>query len=434
MAIIEHAFVGGSCINYGCTPTKAMVASARIAYLARRAADYGVMTGPVSVDLAKVRARKQAIVERFRSGSQKAIESAEGVDLLLGHATFSGPHTLKVTNDAWTRHLESDLIVINAGARPASPDLKGLRGARVLDSTAILELDELPDHLLVIGGGYVGVEFGQMFRRFGSAVTIIQRSGKLLGREDDDVADAVAGILREDGIELRFDSLVVAADTGADTVTATVREHSGATEAIVASHVLVATGRPPMTAGLGLDIAGIATDDKGFITVNEWLETNVPGVYAIGDIKGGPAFTHISYDDFRILWRRLVNGEDATTAGRMVPYVVYIDPQLGRIGMTERDARAAGHEIKVATMPMEYVARAIELDERRGFMKVIVDMKTEKILGAAILGVEGGELMSMLEIAMLGGLSFHTLASATFAHPTLAESLNNLFEPLRERH
>ena len=432
IAIIEHAFVGGSCINYGCTPTKTMVASARVAYLARRAADFGVNVGEVSVDLAAIRARKQKIVERFRDGSQEALQKADGVDLLLGHATFEGPHALKVTNDAWTRHLEADLIVINTGGRPASPQLPGLRGPRVLDSTAILELDELPEHLLVIGGGYIGVEFAQMFRRFGSRVTILQRSGRLLGQEDDDVAAAVAEILREDDIELRFDAVATAATATPAGITVTVRQGDRETS-IEASHVLIATGRPPATEGLGLDLAGITTDAKGFVTVNEHLETNVPGVYAIGDVKGGPAFTHISYDDFRILWRRLVKGEDATTTGRQVPYTVFIDPQLGRIGLTERAAREAGYEIKVAKMPMEYVARAIEMDERRGFMKAVVDAKTERILGAAVLGVEGGELMSMLQIAMLGDLSFHVLASATFAHPTLAESLNNLFEPLREK-
>jgi len=434
IAIIEHAFVGGSCINYGCTPTKTMVASARVAYLARRAAEYGVGTGAVSVDLAAVRTRKQKIVERFRSGSQGALEKADGVDLLLGHATFEGPRALKVTNDAWTRHLEADLIVINAGARPASPELPGLRGPRVLDSTAILELDELPEHLLIIGGGYIGVEFAQMFRRFGSRVTLVQRSGRLLRREDDDVAAAVAEILREDGVELRFGAVLTAAVVAPAGITVTIRDAEGRESTVAASHVLVAIGRLPATEGLGLDIAGIATDAQGFVRVNERLETNVPGVYAIGDVKGGPAFTHISYDDFRILWRRLVKGEDATTTGRQVPYTVFIDPQLGRVGMTERDARAAGYEIKVAKLPMEYVARAIEMDERRGFLKAIVDAKTERILGAAVLGVEGGELMAMIQIAMLGDLSFHTLASATFAHPTLAESLNSLFEPLRERH
>ena len=433
IAIIEHAFVGGSCINYGCTPTKAMVASARVAHLARRAAGYGVGTGAVSVDLAAVRARKQKIVERFRSGSQDALEKSDGVDLLLGHATFEGPRAVKVTNDAWTRHLESDLIVINAGARPASPQLPGLRGPRILDSTAILELDELPEQLLVIGGGYIGVEFAQMFRRFGSRVTLVQRSGGLLRREDDDVAAAVAEILREDGVELRFGVVPAAAVVTPVGISVTVRDAGGHESTVAASHVLVATGRPPATEGLGLEIAGIATDAQGFVRVDERLRTSVPGVYAIGDVKGGPAFTHISYDDFRILWRRLVKGEDATTTGRQVPYTVFIDPQLGRIGMTERDARAAGYETVVAKLPMEQVARAIELDERRGFLKAVVDAKTERILGAAILGVEGGELAAMLQIAMLGDLSFHALASATFAHPTLAESLNGLFEPLLEQ-
>ncbi|MGH2498660.1 MAG: mercuric reductase [Candidatus Limnocylindria bacterium] len=432
MAIVERALVGGSCINYGCTPTKTMAASARVAYLARRAADYGVRAGEVSVGLAAVRERKRRVVERFRGGSQAAIEKMDGVELLFGHATFTGPRELAVRTAAGERRLAADLVVINVGARSAPPRIQGLGGDRVLDSTTIMELGELPEHLIVIGGGYVGVEFAQMFRRFGSRVTLVQRGAQLLAKEDQDVAAAVAGVLREDGVDVLLEARPRGATMSASGAALAVRTPRG-DRVVTGTHVLAATGRRPNTDDLGLGAGGIAHDERGFVRVNDRLETNVPGVYAIGDANGGPAFTHVSYDDFRIVYRNLIERRPASTAGRLVPYTVFMDPQLGRVGMTEREARAAGRPVEVAKLPMEHVARAIEMDERRGFIKAVVDLKTEQILGAAVLGVEGGELMAMLEIAMLGKLSFHVLGAAVFAHPTLAESLNNLFTPLREK-
>jgi pyruvate/2-oxoglutarate dehydrogenase complex dihydrolipoamide dehydrogenase (E3) component len=428
VALVERAHVGGTCINEGCTPTKTMVASARVAYLARRAADYGVGTGPISVDMAKVRQRKRAIVESFRGGSQRRIENTKGVDLLMGEASFSGPKTIEVRlTSGGTRQLTAERFFINAGARSSTPPLPGLDSVPTLDSTSIMELDVLPEHLLVLGGGYIGLEFGQMFRRFGSRVTVVQRGERLLGREDADVADAVADILREDGIEvlLKTDALRVAPGAGG-TIELSVRSPSGE-RTLSGSHLLVAVGRIPNTDKLNLAAAGVATDRSGFIITNERLETNVPGIYALGDIKGGPAFTHISYDDFRILRTNLIEGGDATTAGRPVPYTVFIDPQLGRVGMGEDEARAAGRTIRVAKMPMSHVARALEVDETRGFMKAIVDAGSGEILGGAVLGIEGGEMMSQLQLAMLGKLPYTVLRDAIFAHPTLAEAWNNLF-------
>jgi pyruvate/2-oxoglutarate dehydrogenase complex dihydrolipoamide dehydrogenase (E3) component len=295
-----------------------------------------------------------------------------------------------------------------------------------------MELDVLPNHLLVLGGGYIGLEFGQMFRRFGSPVTVVQRGKQLLAREDADVAEEVAKILREDGIEVLLETQAVrVAKDGGGTIRLTVSGPAGE-RTLSGSHLLVAAGRAPNTEALNLTAAGITTDKRGNIPVNERLETNVPGIYALGDVKGGPAFTHISYDDFRIIKVNLLDGGNATITGRLVPYTVYIDPQLGRVGMTEAEARAQGRRIRIAKMPMSYVARALEMDEPRGFMKAVVDAETGEILGCAVLGVEGGELMSMLSIAMMGKVPYTTLRDAIFAHPTLAESFNNLFDELKD--
>jgi pyruvate/2-oxoglutarate dehydrogenase complex dihydrolipoamide dehydrogenase (E3) component len=427
-AIIENQYVGGTCINFGCTPTKTMVASARIAYLARRAADYGVNTGPVSVDMAKVRARKQSIVESFRKGGQSRLENTDNLDLIFGKARFTDTHTVEVRlNDGGSRGLAADKIFINTGARPIKPAVPGLEGVPTLDSTTIMELDTLPDHLLVLGGGYVGLEFGQMFRRFGSNVTIIQKGTQLLAREDPDLADEIVKILKEDGIEIYLNTETLQTQqVEGGRIRLTIQTPSGE-QKISGSHLLVATGREPNTAELNLAAVGIVTDKGGFIKVNERLETNVPGVYAIGDVKGGPAFTHISYDDFRILRTNLLEGGNATTTGRLLPYTVFIDPQLGRVGLTEREARAQGKEIRVAKLPMTRVARAIEVGESRGSIKAIVDAETDQILGCAVLGIEGGEIMSLLQMAIMGRISYTQIRDAIFAHPTLAESLNNLF-------
>jgi pyruvate/2-oxoglutarate dehydrogenase complex dihydrolipoamide dehydrogenase (E3) component len=426
-ALLEQAQVGGTCINVGCSPTKTMVASARVAYLARRGADYGVRTGKVEVDLLRVRQRKRDIVLTFRSGTQRGLESTSGLDLLLGHARFLDPHRLEVHGaDGAIRRLTADLVFINSGARPAVPALPGLREVPFLNSTSVMELEAVPDHLLVLGGGYVGLEFGQMFRRFGSRVTVIHRGPTLLGREDPDVAEEVAKILREDGLD-------VILEAGARDVQATpegyrlrVRTPQGE-RTVTGSHLLVATGRVPNTEDLNLAAAGIETDQDAFIRVDERLETTAPGVYALGDVKGGPAFTHIAYDDFRIARTNLLEGGHATTAGRLVPYTVFLDPQLGRVGLSETEARARGHRVRVARLPMSRVARAREVDETRGFMKAVVEADSGRILGAAILGVEGGEVMSVVQVAMMGGLPYTALREAVFAHPTLAESLNNLF-------
>ncbi len=452
VALVERVHVGGTCINEGCSPTKTIIASARAAHLARRAPDYGVhacdgAADDARVDLGRVRERKQQIVDSFRGGSERALTRA-GVELVRGQARFVAPRTVEVldlseegaagreTPPGSRRVLSADIVVINTGLQPAVPPLPGLDRVPYLTSTSIMELTEAPEHLIVLGGGYVGLEFAQAYRRFGSRVTVVQRDRQLLPREDADVAAAVTEILREEGIEVLVSADVVRVEPQDGGVRLFWRERppegeqaagAGPEREIVGSHLLVATGRMPNTRDLGLDAAGVETDARGYIRVDERLETSAPGVYAIGDVKGGPAFTHISYDDFRILRTNLLEGGSATTAGRLVPYTVFIDPQLGAIGMTEREARTAGRRIRVARLPMTHVARALEVDETRGFMKAIVDADTRQILGATVLGLEGGEIATLFQIAMMGKLPYTALRDAVFSHPTLAEALNNLF-------
>ena len=426
-ALIEREHVGGTCVNEGCTPTKTMVASARVAHLARRGADYGVLTGPIQIDLKKVRERKRNIVESFRTGGEKRVGNTKGLDLILGEAKFIGPKVLRVKKrDGGEVELSGDKIFINAGCRPTLPELDGLAAIPYLTSTSIMELDAVPEHLIILGGGYVGLEFGQMFRRFGSRVSIVQSGEQLLGREDVDVAEAVLQILREDGIDVLLNAKATGVAESATGIDLTV-EQSGKTVKLSGSHLLLATGRSPNADSVDAAAAGLQLDKHGYIRVNDKLETNVPGVYALGDINGGPAFTHISYDDFRIIRSNLLEGGNASIANRLVPYTVFIDPQLGRVGLTESEARASGRKIRVAKMPMSWVARALETDETRGLMKVIVDAESKQILGAAILGIEGGEVMTQVQLAMMGKLPYTVLKDAVLAHPLLAESLNNLF-------
>jgi pyruvate/2-oxoglutarate dehydrogenase complex dihydrolipoamide dehydrogenase (E3) component len=432
VALVEREHVGGTCYNEGCTPTKTMVASAKVAYLDRRSADYGVKNGQVTVDMVAVRQRKRDIVEDFRNGGEQRLRDTEGLDLVWGEASFAGPKELEVRLHSDETRLTAKNIFINTGSRPADPPVEGLESVPALNSTTIMELDEVPEHLLVLGGGYVGLEFAQMFRRFGSEVTVVQRDKQLLTREDADVAEAVAEVLREDGVEVLLETEAKRAEQTEDgelLLTVGTLEGEGTLEG---SHLLVAAGRPPNTDRLNLEAAGVETDERGFIRVNERLETSVEGIWALGDVKGGPAFTHISYDDFRIVKTNLLEGGDATITDRMVPYTVFIDPQLGRVGLSEEEAREQGRDVRVARMPMKHVARALEVDEPRGMMKAVVDADTRRILGCAVLGVEGGEVAAMIQIAMMGGVPYTTLRDAVFAHPTLAESLNNLFATIGE--
>ncbi len=432
-ALIERRWPGGTCVNVGCTPTKTMVASGRVAHLAGRGADYGVQTGELSIDMGTVRQRKRDIVQQFRSGSQKRIDQTDGLDYIEGEARFTGKKRLEVAlNHGGTRNLTAEMIVLDIGERPRPLDIDNPDNVTIHDSTSIMELDDVPGHLVVIGGGPIGLEFAQLFRRLGAKVTILHRSDQLVSREDPDIAGAVLEVLEQDGIEVELNAEPVGIARAGGAIEVQVQRKGADTFTIQGTHILAAAGRVPNTDSLDAGKTGLELDKRGYIRTNDRLETDVPGIYAIGDIRPGPKFTHISYDDYRVLKTNLIDGGDRSIADRLVSSVTYIDPQLAQIGLTERQARDQGVPYKLATMPMSSVARALETGETRGVMKALVDPESGKILGAAVLGIEGGEIMSMMHIAMIAGLPYTALRDGAFAHPTLAESLNNLFAVVKD--
>jgi dihydrolipoamide dehydrogenase len=426
--LIEKRVVGGTCINDGCTPTKAMVASARMAYMAGRSQDLGIKIPSYEVDFKSVMARKAKIVEQFRGGAIKGIEKTENLVLVYGEAKFTADHTISVKGkDGHTEDYTAKNIYINTGASPAIPAIPGVEQISYLTSTTILELEEIPEHLLIVGGGYIGLEFGQMFSRFGSKVTLLEKSKHLMPKEDDDVCEVMTGIFKEDGIEILTEAKAVKFANGDNGEIKVTVEIKGEESVYTCSHVLLAMGRKPQTETLGLEHTAIECDDRGHIQVNEFLETKAKNVYALGDVKGGPAFTHISYNDYIIVLKNLLENGSMSTRDRIVPYCMFTDPQLGRVGITEEEAKAQGIDYLVAKIPMENVARAIETAETRGFMKAVVDKKTKQILGATVIGEQGGEIMSVLQMAMMGKVTYEEIRFAIFAHPLYAESLNNLF-------
>lgn len=436
VAVVERDRVGGTCVVRGCTPSKTMWASARVAHLARRSDDYGVDagTGSVAVDQERVRERKRQIVDEWSAAEREALEEQDEIELIDGHARFTDRRRLAVDlAGGGERGLEAERVFLNTGARPAIPPVDGLDDLDFLDSTSVMELGETPDHLLVLGAGFVGLEFAQMFRRFGADVTVLERSSGLALREDDDVSEAIREVFEEDGIQVRTETEVVSAARGPEGGVRLRVEPSDDREGgerVSGSHLLVSTGRRPNSDDLGLEQAGVETDDRGHIEVNERLETTAEGIWALGDVTGGEPFTHTSYDDFRVIRSQLLEDGDRTRDDRITTYAVFTDPQLGRIGMTESEARESGRDVEVAKLPMSQTARGQEMDETRGFMKAVVDAGRDEILGAAILGVEGGEVAMALKLAMLGGLSPGEVRDAVLAHPTLVESLNNLFTKL----
>ncbi|KAK6379508.1 hypothetical protein LTS17_006426 [Exophiala oligosperma] len=441
-ALIESTHVGGTCINEGCTPTKTMVASALVAHAAYRAPSYGVQfkKSSLTVNMETVRKRKRDIVDSFRGGSENRLKNTANLDLIMGQAKFTGPKTIEVSvNDSGMKEtLEADHIFINAGCSPAPLKARNAETitGNLLNSTTIMELGEVPRHLVVIGGGAVGLEFAQMMKRFGARVSLIQRNNQLLPREDDDVSEEVRKILVEDGIDVYLGAETrEVSNVTLGQIVVSITQQDGSVKSLLCSHVLAATGRNPNTPALDLEAAGVQVDGHGYVRVNEHLETSAPGIYALGDIKGGPAQTHVSYDDFRVLRDNLITAdgakavEKASIENRLTPYCIFMDPQLGRVGLTEREARKQhpNKTIKVAKMPMAWVAHAIERDETRGFMKAVVDADSKEILGFTCLGLAGGEIMSMVQLAMIGGLTYDELENAMFAHPCLSESLNNLW-------
>ncbi len=428
VAIVEKGFVGGTCINYGCTPTKAMVASAKSVFQARRSAEYGIASTNIEVDLQAVLLRKNNIVEDFRNNIEKKLMAAPNIRLIYGLAVFSDYKIVKIElRSGDTETITADKIFINTGARTIIPDIQGLRDIPFLTSTTIMQLDKVPEHLVIIGGSYIALEFGQMFLRFGSRVTIIERSDRIISREDVDVSNQVSTILQGDGMNIFADTQVRSVVLKNDSSISINILKERKEQTITASHVLVATGRMPNTDNLDLEKTGVHKDEKGYIKIDSKLQTNIENIYALGDVKPGPAFTHISYNDYVVVAGNLLDAANMTIDNRQIPYCVFIDPELGRIGLNEMEAKRAGLNYKIAKIPMSYVARAIESGETRGFMKAIVDADTKKVLGVTILGFGGGEIMSLLQICMLAGITAEQLKYHIFAHPTYAESINNLF-------
>lgn len=427
VALIEKEHLGGTCINTGCTPTKTMVMCAQVAHYARNAARWGVRAGEVSVNLSQIVALKDRTVERFRSGKQHQVDSRKNLHLYREHARFVSPKRLQVGDDM----LESERIFINTGTRPEIPSIPGLAGVGYLTNASLMELRELPEHLLILGGGYIGLEFGQMFRRFGSQVTIVHRGDEILSREDADVARELQKALEGEGVQFALNARTTRVQRINGRIALTLDGAVGDPSTLSGSHLLVATGRRPNTDDLGLEKAGVETDRLGFIKVNGRLETSAPAVWALGDVKGGPAFTHISYNDYQILYANLVEGKHLAIDNRIVPYAVFTDPQLGRVGMTEKEARATGRRLKIGRIPMTWVARAIERDETAGLMKIVVDASSDQILGAAILATEGGELVQTLGVLMVAGIPYTLLKGAVYIHPTLAEGFFTLMEEVK---
>ena len=430
-AIIEKRWVGGTCVNDGCTPTKTMIASAKMAYMAANSTPLGVKIKGFSVDMPAIKKRKDAIVHKSRAGNQKAIEETKNLDLIFGEAVFTGDKTILVKlKKGGKEELTAPLIFINTGAKTLVPEIDGLTDIEYLTSTTIMDLDYVPEHLMVIGGNYIGLEFGQMFARFGSKVTVVERGPRIVSREDEDISEELAKILEMEDIDILTNTVTTGFKKRKNgKITATVNRN-GTEENIKCSHVLIAVGRVPQSAALDLPKTGVKTDDKGNILVNDKLETNVKGIYAMGDVKGGPAFTHISYNDYTIVYRNLLKKEGLNIKNRPVPYCMFTDPELGRIGISEAEAKKQKLKYKVAKLPMAHVARAIETGDTRGFMKAIVDPDTKLILGAAVLGPEGGEIMTVLQMAMEGGITYDRIRFCVFAHPLYSESLNNLFMTL----
>ena len=427
VALIEHAHLGGTCNNTGCTPTKTLVASAQIAHYARNAARWGVHADGVSVDLPRIVARKDAVVRQFRVGKESLAASRKTLHLHRGHARFVSPTTVAVGEAV----MEGKRIFINTGTRPAVPRIDGLDQVDYLTNASLLELQVLPDHLLVLGGGYIGLEFAQIFRRFGSRVTLVHKDALILNREDEDVAGELRKALEAEGIRFVLDAKTTRVAQENGRVTLSLERPTGP-ETLSGTHLLLAAGRRPNTDRLDLDKAGVETDQRGYVKVNGRLETNVPGIWALGDVKGGPAFTHISYDDYQIVYGNLLEGKNLNIEGRLVPYAVFTDPQLGRVGMTEKEAtRATGRKLKVGKIPVTWVARALERDETAGLMKLVVDAATDQILGAAILATEGGELVHILQTLMLARAPYTLLKGSIYIHPTLAEGFFSLMEDVK---
>ncbi|MBN9016783.1 MAG: FAD-containing oxidoreductase [Rhizobiales bacterium] len=426
VAVVERHLFGGTCVNTGCTPTKTMVASAQAAHLARRGEDFGFSAGNVAVDLARVKARKDGVVSNSRRGIEGWLGGMDGCTVFRGHARFTSPTTISVGEQL----LEAPQIFLNVGGRAAFPPMPGLDKVEVLTNTGILRLDVLPRHLVVVGGSYIGLEFGQMFRRFGCEVTIVEKGSRLIGREDEDVSKAVEGILLNEGIKLRLDAECIHFAPHPDGIAVGVDCTSGDRE-VIGSHVLLAVGRRPNTDDLGLEAAGVAVDPRGYIIVDDQLRTNVPGIWALGDCNGRGAFTHTAYNDFEIVAANLLDDDPRRVSDRTECYALYIDPPLGRVGMSEKAVRASGRKALIGTRPMTRVARAIEKGDTQGFIKILVDAKTQQFLGASILGVRGDEVVHGILDLIYAKAPASVLQRSVPIHPNVSELLPTVVGELK---
>jgi pyruvate/2-oxoglutarate dehydrogenase complex dihydrolipoamide dehydrogenase (E3) component len=428
VALVEKKYIGGTCINEGCTPSKTMIASAKSLFQLSRAKEYGLETVKGSADIMAILKRKNDVVKRFRTSLQTGLSDQENIDLFFGEAVFSGKRQIDITDaENNIQQCSGRYIFINTGARPLIPFIKGLDHVPFLTSSSILNLPEIPDHLIIIGAGPVAIEFAQIYRRFGSEVSIICRYPRLLLKEDPDVAQEMRSILEDEGISILFDTNAEEIIMNADGLVSVLANHNSVEYTLSGTHLLMATGRRPNSDALHLEKTAIDVDENGYIIVNEKLETSAPGIYALGDVKGGPAFTHISYNDYLVVYKNIAEGSNVTIKNRSVPYCIYTDPEFARIGLSETEALEQKLPVKIARLPMSYIARASETGESKGFIKAIVHADTNKILGAAVFGFGGGEIMSLLQVAMLGGVTANQLSENIFAHPTFAESMNSLF-------
>lgn len=430
VAIIEKRWIGGSCINDGCTPTKTIIASARLAYLAHNSSIMGISIPKMEINFKRIIARKNKIVKQFKEGATKGLEKTKNLTILYGEASFASSTQVIVLSDSEKKlTLQASKIFINTGSSTAVPQIEGINKIDYLTSTSILDLTKPPKHLLIVGGGYIALEMGQMFRRFGSQVTIVEQKPRLLIKEDEDVSAAIEEIFKTENIKTHTLAEVIKFEKKNKSIRVNIKIGEKIKK-ISCSHVLIASGRKPQTKALNLELAGVKIDEYGFIKVDPYLRTNVSHIFALGDVKGGPSFTHIAYNDYVIVAHNMIQKEKINTNKRMIPYTVFTDPQLGRIGITEAQAIEKGINFKVVKIYNYQVARAIETGDTRGFMKAIVDLDTKQILGAAILSAEGGEIMSILQMAMLGNVTYEQIRYNIFAHPLYAESLNNLFMAL----
>ncbi len=431
-AVVERKWIGGSCPNIACLPSKNEIHSAEVAHLARNGADFGVMTGPVKVDMAKVRQRKRAMVQALVDAHLKNYKES-GAELVMGTGRFVAPKTLEVgLNDGGTRTLTGGQVFLNVGTRAAIPNVPGLEAARPLTHIEALELDILPEHLVVIGGGYSGLELAQAYRRFGSEVTIVEAGPQLMGREDSDASHEVRRILAGEGIAIHVPAELIKVSGQSGTGVSIALRTSSGEQTIEGSHILVAAGRVPNTAGAGLDKAGVELDGRGYVRVNERLETSAPDVWALGDCAGSPLFTHISEDDFRIVRDNLAGGR-RSTRDRLVPYCMFTDPPLAHVGLSEREAERLGAKTRIAKFPMSGVLRAQATGETEGFMKALVGESDDRILGFTMIGAQAGEVMAVVHTAMMADLPYTRLREADFAHPTFAEGLGFLFSNVPAR-